>query len=469
MATIYTVGDGKTYTTIALAKAAIVAATGGNLNGTGEHRIQVYAKAATGNIYDEFVDTIAGIAGQGASDFISIYAMVNHKGLAGGGITLTYALDRTCYLGHYTILSGFNITGNRAIHIHGKGVVVDKCVIHDISESGTQAYGIFAALSSAGVPCRVRNTMIFNVSADDDEAYGIWGQDGQLLLYFQNCTIWNIKSLNAGKVGYGAYNGATLEGLPQGLVGVNTYIGDCKDECYKTTCFIPPHCGKMELTYCFSDDDTADDFGGAGNQILLPGADQFINVVPGSENLHLRAGADCLNAGTTVAGYDWDIDGDHRPQYIIWDVGADEKRCHVGSYATQGVWPGSAGYIEGSVPQDYLDMISFAIFLIAEEDDADWRVAVSLYAASHGQAENHTVINIVREPAPTASYIYALDITELGQYLVAGNIFGLQVTSHVTNNAFVDLLGVRMRYRIRYAQQGGLAYENEQFYTCQTL
>jgi len=58
-------------------------------------------------------------------------------------------------------------------------------------------------------------------------------------------------------------------------------------------------------------------------------ANQFDNVGVGTENLHLKSGADAIDAGadlgTTPAGVQFDIDnGDRDTAGVTWDMGADE-------------------------------------------------------------------------------------------------------------------------------------------------
>ena len=53
---------------------------------------------------------------------------------------------------------------------------------------------------------------------------------------------------------------------------------------------------------------------------------KFVNITPGSENLHLQSGSVAINAGTDLSGtFTTDIDGNTRPQGSAWDIGADER------------------------------------------------------------------------------------------------------------------------------------------------
>lgn len=68
---------------------------------------------------------------------------------------------------------------------------------------------------------------------------------------------------------------------------------------------------------------------GASGVTGLVVADQYVSTVSGSEDLHLKAGSDCIDAGidlgTTPSGVELDIDGyDRDSDGVTWDIGADE-------------------------------------------------------------------------------------------------------------------------------------------------
>ena len=68
---------------------------------------------------------------------------------------------------------------------------------------------------------------------------------------------------------------------------------------------------------------------GTGSLTEIAATDQFVSTVGGSEDLHLKSGADCIDAGTdlgtTPTGVNIDIDGrDRDAEGDTWDIGADE-------------------------------------------------------------------------------------------------------------------------------------------------
>ena len=80
---------------------------------------------------------------------------------------------------------------------------------------------------------------------------------------------------------------------------------------------------------CMSSDGTADDAGGSNNLVDKTGSNQFVSTTEGSEDLHLKEGADAIDAGvdlgTSPDGVNIDIDGrDRDSEGDTWDIGADE-------------------------------------------------------------------------------------------------------------------------------------------------
>ena len=77
--------------------------------------------------------------------------------------------------------------------------------------------------------------------------------------------------------------------------------------------------------YCISDDGTAT---GTGS-ITSTSANLFVSTASGTEDFHLKTGADAIGAGfdygTTPAGVEIDIDGrDRDAEGDTWDIGADQ-------------------------------------------------------------------------------------------------------------------------------------------------
>jgi hypothetical protein len=68
---------------------------------------------------------------------------------------------------------------------------------------------------------------------------------------------------------------------------------------------------------------------GVNSLVSKTSTNQFVSIVSGSEDLHLKAGADAIGAGvdlgTTPAGVEVDIDGrDRDAEGDTWSIGADQ-------------------------------------------------------------------------------------------------------------------------------------------------
>ncbi len=94
-------------------------------------------------------------------------------------------------------------------------------------------------------------------------------------------------------------------------------------------CFNWPGTTNLTGTNNLSSDATADDPAQGGDLINKSASDQFVSTTGGSENLHLKSGADAIGAGvdlgTDPTGVEIDIDElDVDAAAVTWDMGADQ-------------------------------------------------------------------------------------------------------------------------------------------------
>lgn len=74
---------------------------------------------------------------------------------------------------------------------------------------------------------------------------------------------------------------------------------------------------------------------GSNNQVEKTSSSQFTSLTGGSENFHLKVGADCIDHGTDAGSpYDVDIDGD--AEGATWDISADEYAAAAPPAASKG-------------------------------------------------------------------------------------------------------------------------------------
>lgn len=102
-----------------------------------------------------------------------------------------------------------------------------------------------------------------------------------------------------------------------------------------------------------SSDATADDGGGASNVLSKASSDQFVSTTGGSEDLHLKSGADAIDVGVdlvdTPTNVKFDIDGtDRDANGDSWDIGAHLFIAAGGSAALTGTAI-SGGVLESEI------------------------------------------------------------------------------------------------------------------------
>ena len=142
-------------------------------------------------------------------------------------------------------------------------------------------------------------------------------------------TCWNVVAFNfgTGASGFISYtNGSNFRNCTAfncDNVGIeNGYADAVATNCVALTC---GSCfdGGIVGNYNCSSDTTAP---GANSLKSKSAANNFVDIGAGTEDLHLKLGADCINTGTDLSAYfTTDIDGTTRPTGAnTWDIGADE-------------------------------------------------------------------------------------------------------------------------------------------------
>jgi hypothetical protein len=283
-----------------------------------------------------------------ADNYIRIYTPVDssevgipqrHDGTAGTGFVLKSTCSSGCnhqfkiYDEHVRVegieLDGSSISGSIYAAIYTKNlstsseIRIDKVLIYNYTEpvsgsSGLPVYGIYISEGSV----RVTNSIVYNITNENatagTTAVGIrHGSSGTS--FFYNNTVYDVvNSGNSSDATYGLYvDGGTV-------TATNNYVGGTSGGS-----LADDFNGTMTQSYNMSSDDTAD---GTTRDNKAP-ADQFVSTTAGSEDLHLKSGADAINAGDDLSGtFSDDIDGDTRPTGAnTWDIGADEYSASSGS------------------------------------------------------------------------------------------------------------------------------------------
>jgi len=194
--------------------------------------------------------------------------------------------------------------------------VARNVIVHPEESSNRYIRGIHAGAR----PMTVQNSIVYNVessgSAGSIAQYAIGGDDK---MDIHNCTVYNV-----------AYANST--GLVTGIgSAVNSSSAVVKNNCVIS---ISGGSGTVECydgslsSATTATNGSSDTTGSAGLQSWTSG-NLFVSTTAGSEDLHLKTGADAIDAGTdlgtTPVNVEVDIDGyDRDGGGVTWDVGAHE-------------------------------------------------------------------------------------------------------------------------------------------------
>jgi hypothetical protein len=207
--------------------------------------------------------------------------------------------------------------------------VIDRCIIHGIDTvSSNNAIGINAGSSQGGG--RVTNNIVYDILADaatNRNAAGINYITGRPF-YIANNTVANIRATKEGAPGNDA----------RGIAGGDDTNGHIKNNIVtsvsSTHGLVASDITTTGATTILSNNATEDS---TGDITGIVEADQFVSTTAGSEDYHLKAGSDAIDAGTdlgTTDGVNIDIDGWDREGMGEWDIGADEYINNWGSVIT---------------------------------------------------------------------------------------------------------------------------------------
>lgn len=329
MSATYTVGDGKTYSTIQ----AAIDAVPGDLSGQGVQTVAVYSDGGD-DVYEERIDGKAGFSNSSASDYIRLTSMQAHGGKAreagGTGIRINApggAYHAAVDLVEWSRIDGFEVTmtqTNNSYHaggvqVWGNGTICEN-IVHAVRNNGTnnkQARGIVVIYDG----CKIYNNVVYDIyskGADLGCGIRIYGSNSGNQGYICNNTVCGCDADTYAN--NGCFWAASANETANYIVR-NNYAGDVRGGANKKDFWFnngdPEDCSNN-----ISSDGSSDDYGGSDNQVNKAAADQFKGMGSGSEDFHLKEGSDCLGAGQDLSAlFTTDVDGGER---VNWDAGADE-------------------------------------------------------------------------------------------------------------------------------------------------
>lgn len=291
---------------------------------------------AVGECYDDSVFNEAVIINGGttvglSSITLSVASGERHTGVAGTGarivytggsvtdIIQTYNLDLPVTVEWLEITTGAHTStiAMAFLAIRVRKQQARYLLVHDLTTANQNTAGIGLEVNTGvGDKSVIHNNIVYNLDAVNRNAFGIrWSTASSRSFDIYNNTVYNI-------IGDGDGN-ETVACIYTASTSSNRNIKN--NVCCNVTGAGTANCFILGATVSnnASSDTSAT---GTGSLTSLDASSQFVSIVGGSEDLHLKAGSDCIGAGadlgTTPTGINIDIDGD--PRGATWDIGADE-------------------------------------------------------------------------------------------------------------------------------------------------
>jgi len=225
-----------------------------------------------------------------------------------------------------------------------------NCIVHGSSNGfGNDMQGIAVAFSGA---C-ILNTILYDVSLTNTGSVDLQAIRVNTNIRqndFANITIHGITKSGSSGGAYGLYlSSDDVDERARNIISTDVTGGAV------AACFEPASPTNAVMSHNLSSDSTAS---GTGAVTSVTASGQFVSIVGGSEDLHLKTGADAIDAGTdlgtTPSGVEIDIDGrDRDTEGDTWDIGAHEFVSGGGAAATVGALIGgglvNSGLVNGGL------------------------------------------------------------------------------------------------------------------------
>jgi hypothetical protein len=269
----------------------------GDLAGEGRREIGV---AYNDGLFTDKVTIDGSTTGAEQYMHLTVAEGARHNGTAGSGVRVDDSVATIQIGDDYTHVDGFELTQKGAIVDNGaQNVSIDGLLVHDTGVG----YGIKINDGTA----TVRNCIVYNTDSG-----GLWvanDSTGE----FENCTVHGINGIGV-RLGTGTMTATNCISMGSATSDFDAGITQ---------------------SYTMSADGTAS---GTGSLPGMTAADQFVSIGAGSEDLHLKEGADAINAGTALS-FSTDVDEDSRA--APWDMGADEYTPIITNYRSIGSYAGT--------------------------------------------------------------------------------------------------------------------------------
>ena len=268
------------------------------------------------------VDISGASVGADATDMPRIYAAAGEQNDGTSSTTGAYGSGDSTIVWQeaYGVIEGILAlcSGEYGFRILGDvNMLIDKSTV--VRTGSGFGFCIFIDNdASATTTSTIRNTAVY--CKQISPTFGIMVRSNNagatLNAKLESLSVSESNGVTYGNVGYNE-TGGTLVVTATDVVSLDTY-NVANWGCFATTAGAPA----VTQTYCFASDDTATDFGGAGNVDNITTADAVTSV---GGDLRLKdEDSELFDAGTAIGGYSVDHQGVERPQGVSWDPGAFE-------------------------------------------------------------------------------------------------------------------------------------------------
>ena len=248
-----------------------------------------------------------------------------HNGTAGTGV-----VHDPSATGHAWTISDDNVhvewlevkgwTGSsaEAFRVNNTGFYLENSILHD-ANTDTRNDGVHAG--SSNITFTVNNTIMYNIGSA-----GILVQNKQnVTVYVNNSTFYKMKNngVNSDYPGVGTDQGPARNNSGTVFIIKNTTVHVTSGDAYHFG-------GGLGVgSSAGSDFNASSDATAPGTTVLtsVVQANQFVSLTGGSEDFHIKSGANLIDAGTDLGAMaNIDIDGrDRDAMGDVWDIGADES------------------------------------------------------------------------------------------------------------------------------------------------
>ena len=195
-------------------------------------------------------------------------------------------------------------------------------IVHGTRFSSSWSRAILALVNDSGTH-NTLNCIVYDVeSPGNRDAGGIVTINAGRTTNVLNNTVHDVYTNSNADPAY------CFEVFDQALFTCKNNVGTdpVNDGTFGQACYSNSTYSNADVSHNLASDTSAS---GTGSLDSKASADQFVSTTAGSEDLHLKTGADAIDAGTdlgtTPTGVNIDIDGrDRDAEGDTWDMGADE-------------------------------------------------------------------------------------------------------------------------------------------------